>query len=167
MKKKYIITAVILLIIVFSLIFFWQFYQSSSKHSSTESLSGNVILEDIKDLCPMDYQMKILYKDFENKDANHDCSNLVGGVRDGEVDLQIEFINNNEISLSVPCKFVFVKNNLKSDEPYAIDRKENPSFLVNMPPRSTEVIRERINIPECYDYWELNCKDVDELPECN
>lgn len=159
MEKKYIlIIGIIIVLLAFGI---WQFARSS--------VTGKVIEQEKKEVkepkCPYDYEVKSIEDNFANKDhIADDCPNINGGTHEGILEVEIEVLNQNDVALSIPCQFIFTKTFFNSDPIPSIEDTRDFKIFVGAKSTKKETITE--NFPSCYTGWKIECKDVDELPEC-
>lgn len=147
-------------VVVLSIVLVWQFSKSSTQSSNTITENMDGIKEPT---CPYEYELKLLNDNFMDNVRN-DCPNINGGTHNGDFEIELEVLNRNDIPLSIPCKFIFTKTFFNSDPIHSIEKEEE--FTIFVGAKSTKKESFKKSFPECYTGWKVDCKDIDELPEC-
>ena len=156
-----LLTALIIVLVLIVAVFF--IYQVATPQVST----GKVINTNEEQKCRSDYVLKIFDTQYLGDDINHDCPSINGGVRQGEFEVTLKITNPNDVQLSIPCSLVISKTNFDVDPPVQYDKRILKEWTLEVDSGSDEFITKNFDIPECYDKWDIECKDVDELSECD
>jgi len=62
----------------------------------------------------------------------------------------------------VPCNLII----RKYQNGNVLDEEIVKSMNINVPANWKQTIEETIDLPICYNWWALDCQDVDELLQC-
>lgn len=156
-----IITGLIIVLILAVVIFgAYQFFKP-------EVFSGKVVQEKEDLKCQSDYIFEVIDSQYLDNHINHNCPSINGGVREGKFEATIKITNPNDILLSIPCSLIISKTNFDTNPPTIYGEKVLENWVFDIGSGSTEIITKNFEIPECYDTWNVECKDIGELPECN
>ena len=111
----------------------------------------------------VDYKLEVLSHNFlEESKLINDCPNIEGATHEGELKVEIQLSNENNINLGIPCNMTFTK---KLSETKTGFLQSNFSFFIGA--QSTEQKTLIVEFPECFTGWTVNCKSVSEIPECS
>ena len=161
-KKNKTFTIVLIIAVVLLLaIVIYQFSKPPVQPVNTNQ--QNSFDEIPKDKCPYEYELKLIKNNFMDQ-TDHDCPNINGGTHTGDLEIEIEVLNQNDIALSIPCQFIFTKTFFNSDPVHSIEDTED--FTIFVGAKSTKKDTVTTNFPNCYTGWKVECDDTEELPEC-
>ena len=111
----------------------------------------------------VDYKLEILSHDFlEEGKIKNDCSNINGTTHEGELKVEIQLSNENDINLGIPCNMTFTKKLPEAKTGFLVS-----NFNLFIGAQSTEPKTLEVEFPECFTGWTINCKSVSEIPECS
>lgn len=96
--------------------------------------------------------------------SKDECPEKGGIANYGNIQLKLEVINQNNILLSTKCKLIIRRNDFLS--PKILDEQQIETITMNIPAQDTKTLTKNVYLPKCYDFIGLECKDIDELPEC-
>ena len=156
------LTIAIIIVLILGVGIFFIYQVATPKVSA-----GNSIETEKEQKCHSDYVLKISDTQYLGNDINHNCPSITGGVRQGEFEVTLEITNPNDIDLSIPCSLVISKTNFDVDPPVQYDKKILTEWTLEVKRNSKEFITKNFEIPECYGNWNVECKNISELPECN
>ena len=107
------------------------------------------------------HEVDVAFLDRTSADTD-ECPNLLGLTNYGNYEVIYEFVSYADVPLKLPCEIKIRKH----DSGTVVEEKIGDSFEVNIPPRDTARIKKNIYIPNCFNEAALECKNVNELPEC-
>ena len=119
--------------------------------------------------CINELEINLIESDFIDKpvisNEKYECSDRDGwGISNyGNTRLTYEFVNKNDILLSVPCD-VIVRNYGQNNE--ILEEKIVEGIIVNVPAQDTTHLIKEVYLPKCYDFVGIACKDINKLSEC-
>ena len=95
-----------------------------------------------------------------------ECPDRIGlGIANyGNFRITWEFVNKNNVLLSVPCEIVVRKSSQYTQE--VLDEKVVNHVTVNVPAQGTAPLTKDVYLPKCYGTIDIKCKDLSDLPEC-
>ena len=111
----------------------------------------------------VDYELEVLSHNFlEESKLTNDCSNINGTTHEGELKVEIQLSNENDINLGIPCNMTFTKKLPEAKTGFLVS-----NFNLFIGAQSTEPKTLEVEFPECFTGWTVNCKSVSEIPECS
>ena len=158
-------TPVIILIVMVAILLVVVIYQFSKPSiQSVNTNQENTLNEIQEEKCPYDYQLKLIQDNFMEESVTHDCSNINGGTHSGDLEIEIEVLNQNDVALSIPCQFIFTKTFFNSDPIHSVEDTQDFNVFVGAKLTKKDTII--ASFPSCYTGWKVECNDIEELSEC-
>lgn len=166
-QMKIVISVVVVVVVLIGILIIWQLTNSSVQSSST---TGKVVNEEIKQSkCTNQYTSSIKNQEWTYTETakRGECSNAEDLITHyGNVEVTYEFVNKNDVLLSVPCKVYVKQYDLNSNTVKLLDTRYAQEITIDIPAQGIKTEKVMISLPKCYGEYGLDCKDINELPEC-
>ncbi|VVB78532.1 Uncharacterised protein [uncultured archaeon] len=167
-QMKIVISVVVVVVVLLAIFIVWQLTSSSVQSSST---TGKIVNEETeKEIkCPNKYTSNIKNQEWTYTETakRGECSNAEDLITHyGNVEITYEFVNKNDILLSVPCKVYVKQYDLNSNTVKLLDTQYAQEITIDIPAQGVKTEKVMISLPKCYGEYGLDCKDINELPEC-